>query len=362
MYPFCSFIFRCRVVAWQIGLALLLLTNASQAVANDLPSTLRLDEAVHRYGRIDLPCGDADAGKLGTGLRLVSHGKIREDGQEVYTVWRIRNASDENKAVVLKAHDNGAEQSLMIPAHTETFVRSRYYDGSATHKLFYEGQQIDVKASNQTDFVDSRTVRHPYTPNNPTDVSVVPASDTEAYLNWLDNSDNETGFHIERRLINGGTFAPIFTTTVNQISFLDTTLVAGATYEYRLQALNGDQTSDYSDTATVTTMLMRPITYYAIASNNWTIPLTWSHTSSGPPTISVPHETALVFINGHAIDINNDQLCTKLQLNADNNPSLLTIEGATLVVRDRVVVEKSCNDCISNIIINNKGRLHCKNL
>ncbi|WKN45339.1 fibronectin type III domain-containing protein [Tunicatimonas pelagia] len=331
------------------------------ALNSDGATTIRLDEAVRYFGRADLPFPGTDAGKQNTGLRLVSHGKIRESGQERYSVWRIRNATNEVKSVVLKAHGNSAEQSLSIPAHTETFVRSGHYQGSATHRLFYQGRQIDVKASSPSDFSDSRLVRHPGAPNESTNLVAQAASDREIYLTWKDQSDNERGFAIERRPEGSGAFQRIFTTRVNEEAFLDTTLVSGVTYQYRIQAVNGDWVSNYSDTTAATTMLVSPVTYYAIASNDWTTPLTWSHTKQGPPTVSTPHEAALVFINGHAISLDGDQLCTKLSLDTEGTSSLLTIEGATLTVRDRVTVEKNCEACISNIIINNKGRLHCEN-
>lgn len=68
-------------------------------------------------------------------------------------------------------------------------------------------------------------------------------------LTWTDNTGDELGFLIERRL-SGGSFVQITVTAADDTSYTDED-VEEATYEYRVRAYAADDTSAYSQTATV---------------------------------------------------------------------------------------------------------------
>ena len=72
------------------------------------------------------------------------------------------------------------------------------------------------------------------------------ASAGQLQLTWTDNSNNENGFKIERKLGTTGTFGQIATVGVNVTTYTDTNLTDGATYCYRLAAFNSAGTSAYS--------------------------------------------------------------------------------------------------------------------
>ena len=72
------------------------------------------------------------------------------------------------------------------------------------------------------------------------------ASAGQLQLTWTDNSNNENGFKIERKLGTTGTFGQIVTVGVNVTTYTDTNLTDGATYCYRLAAFNSAGTSAYS--------------------------------------------------------------------------------------------------------------------
>ena len=72
------------------------------------------------------------------------------------------------------------------------------------------------------------------------------ASAGQLQVAWTDNSNNEDGFKIERKLGTTGTFSQIATVGVNVTSYTDTNLTDGATYCYRLAAFNSAGTSAYS--------------------------------------------------------------------------------------------------------------------
>jgi len=70
-------------------------------------------------------------------------------------------------------------------------------------------------------------------------------------LSWSDNSNNESGFKIERST-DGVNFSQIATTGANTTSYTNSSLTTGTTYHYRVRAYNDAGDSAYSNTATAT--------------------------------------------------------------------------------------------------------------
>ncbi|HEX8411802.1 MAG TPA: fibronectin type III domain-containing protein [Thermoanaerobaculia bacterium] len=85
-------------------------------------------------------------------------------------------------------------------------------------------------------------------PAAPTALSAV-AGKRKITLSWTDNSNNETGFKIERST-DGVTFTQIATST--SASYTNGSLTTGATYHYRVRAYNSAGDSTYSNVATAT--------------------------------------------------------------------------------------------------------------
>ena len=94
----------------------------------------------------------------------------------------------------------------------------------------------------------------PPAPPAPGNLIATTRSATQIDLSWSDNSDNESGFHIERCEGAGCTaFVAISQVGAGVSSFSNTGLSGGTTYQYRIRAFNAGGPSDYSNTATATT-------------------------------------------------------------------------------------------------------------
>ena len=89
-------------------------------------------------------------------------------------------------------------------------------------------------------------------PAAPSDLTATGISSSQINLSWTDNSSDETGFKIERK-IEGGSFLEITTVAANSTSDSDTGLAASSSYTYRVRAYNGNGDSDYSNEAPATT-------------------------------------------------------------------------------------------------------------
>jgi len=77
----------------------------------------------------------------------------------------------------------------------------------------------------------------------------------ELKLAWTDNSDNETGFKIERAPGSSGTlvWAQIAQAAANITTYTDTGLPHATTYSYRVRAYNSSGDSGPSNTVSATT-------------------------------------------------------------------------------------------------------------
>jgi hypothetical protein len=90
------------------------------------------------------------------------------------------------------------------------------------------------------------------TPDAPSVLQAPTATSTQVNLSWKDNSDNETGFSIERSTDNVN-YGQIDTALANATSYNNTGLVSDTTYYYRIRAYNSAGSSAYSNNASAAT-------------------------------------------------------------------------------------------------------------
>lgn len=130
-----------------------------------------------------------------------------------------------------------------------------YTDTTADVNTDYSYRIIayNVKGETLSNAVEALGV--PKAPAAPTNLSAI-LSGSQVDLTWTDNAQNETGYIIERST-DGTNFTEIATLGADSVSYSDTNITPG-TYTYRVKAVNGQLSSDYSNTATVT-MVSSPV-------------------------------------------------------------------------------------------------------
>ncbi|MFT3788022.1 MAG: PA14 domain-containing protein [Tepidisphaeraceae bacterium] len=142
------------------------------------------------------------------------------------------------------------EAATTVAANAVTYTDTNVIGG-----VVYEYRISATNAAGSSAVVEGLIVDtsgSPQAPAAPTGLTATAATGTRVDLAWDDNSTNETGFKVERRLV-GGTFAQIGTVAANVKTYADTTVTAGNSYEYRVRATTGSLDSSYSGTASVTT-------------------------------------------------------------------------------------------------------------
>ena len=93
-------------------------------------------------------------------------------------------------------------------------------------------------------------------PTAPSGLTATVFSYSKINIYWVDNSNNEDGFKIERKTGAGGTYSLIKTTSANATSYSDTGLPSSTTYYYRAYAYNSAGNSSNSNEVSATTQVV----------------------------------------------------------------------------------------------------------
>jgi chitodextrinase len=137
-------------------------------------------------------------------------------------------------------------------------------------------------------------------PVAPSNLTASAVSSSQINLSWADNSDNETGFKIERSLTSGSGFSQIATVSANTTSFQNTGLSASTKYYFRLRAYNGVGDSSYSNETNATTQAQEacepaaPTDLVSTIIDRNQVVLTWVDNSTNENGFSVERKLALV--------------------------------------------------------------------
>jgi flagellar hook assembly protein FlgD len=108
--------------------------------------------------------------------------------------------------------------------------------------------------------VTTRTLPIPgVAPNPPSNLQSVVLSSTSVKLTWQDNSSNESGFKIERKLA-GGSYSVVATLGSNVVTYTDNGLQPATTYYYRVCSYNSYGNSSYSNEVVAVTLVVADTT------------------------------------------------------------------------------------------------------
>ncbi|MEQ9423214.1 MAG: T9SS type A sorting domain-containing protein [Cyclobacteriaceae bacterium] len=163
---------------------------------------------------------------------------------------------------------NGSSFSLTgLNAGTTYFVSIFEYN-NLTSEFLYNSSNPPV-ASQATTTVDA-----------PTNLVSTAQTESSISLSWTDNSDVETGHSIERSLTMSSGFSEVGTASADATTFTDTEVDAGTAYFYRVAATNGQITSDFSNTLSISTSeFQAPSSLISTSQTETTITLSWDDNS-----------------------------------------------------------------------------------
>lgn len=118
-----------------------------------------------------------------------------------------------------------------------------------TNGVAYRWYVTAVNATGESTPSSTVTSTYNAVPKSPTALTVAAMSSTRIDLHWQDNSDNESGFVVQRA-VGTGPYASIATLPANAVSFINGGLLPRKNYLYRVYAFNGYGNSiDYAGPA-----------------------------------------------------------------------------------------------------------------
>ncbi|MGK7393484.1 MAG: FG-GAP-like repeat-containing protein [Candidatus Cyclobacteriaceae bacterium M3_2C_046] len=189
------------------------------------------------------------------------------------------NADNELEFVIERAETSGGPftQIASIAADNEA-----YSDTGLSEGLTYYYRVKAISGASESDFTSETSATTLTTIIAPDNLNATASGTGQIELTWDDNSDNESGFVIERSLTSISGFSELITTSANITAFSDnTSLAEGTTYFYRIKAVNGPSQSLYSSEASDQTWITinAPTHMIATAVSANQVDLSWQDNS-----------------------------------------------------------------------------------
>ncbi|MCS7033590.1 MAG: fibronectin type III domain-containing protein, partial [Phycisphaerae bacterium] len=166
------------------------------------------------------------------------------------------------------------------PVGATSFYRVSAVDGSGNESSFATVSAFRPVSGN--------------TPASATNVSATPLGVNSVRIDWTDNSGNELGFRIERRLQSSQSWTTVGQANINATSFTDETVSGGTAYAYRVIAFNSFGDAPASNEATVATPSngpAAPVNLVATAQGKSVIQLAWTDNSDNESGFRVERKT-----------------------------------------------------------------------
>ncbi len=224
----------------------------------------------------------------------------------VRLAW-LDNATTETGFEVERSVNGGAYTLLTTVAARNGSGPVTYTNTGVTSGNIYSYRVRAINAAGSSAYTNVVSVTIgsiPVAPTNLTDALL--ANPLRVRLTWRDNANNEANFVLERAA-NGGAFTVLATVaarngTGNTVTYNDTTVLAGNTYDYRVMAVNGVGPSAYSNIFTASILPpAAPSNFTATAVANGTnasVTLTWADNSNNETRFEIQHATNAAFTAG----------------------------------------------------------------
>lgn len=141
-------------------------------------------------------------------------------------------AFDTNGNSYILSLEEDPEQPVIVVSISERVDRNGNFKGGDASYVNFEDVEVFTTRS---------------APSTPSDINLFHAGAETLELGWADSS-NETGYIVYRKSESGTTYSVIANLPANQNYYIDSNVVAGVKYSYKVRAINNDGESGYSTT------------------------------------------------------------------------------------------------------------------
>jgi hypothetical protein len=212
---------------------------------------------------------------------------------EIDLAWTDHSNNEDGFAIERSTDGATFKEIGTVAPNVQTYAST----GLAAGTTYY----YRVRAYNSQGYSAYTNVANAFTqsaglPANPTGLAVNSISASEVDLSWLDHSNNEDGFAIERST-DGVSFREIGTVGPNVQTYSSTGLAAGTTYYYRVRAYNSQGYSAYTNVVSAltqsgtATVPADPTGLTATAKSKSQINLTWTDHSNNEDGFAIERST-----------------------------------------------------------------------
>ena len=157
------------------------------------------------------------------------------------------NSMDEDGFIIERMDGSG----FIVISTIETNITS-FIDSGLTPGTTYVYRICSFRGSTLSEYSNESSITTKTYLEPPSNLHFTDSSHTHISLSWSDNSMDEDGFIIERKV--GSEFIVISTIETNIISFIDSGLTPDTAYIYRIRAFKDSTFSEYSNESYITTL------------------------------------------------------------------------------------------------------------
>ena len=178
-------------------------------------------------------------------------GTLAPDQSLIQLSWTDNSGDESGFILHRKVDDNDWNTAYAsLPADTISFSETPLGTGSYTYRVAAVVHNDPAREPCTSSFSNTVTIQiAEQEPEAPGNLAAV-YSGGQVALSWIDNSDDEAGFVVERRL-EDGTFTVMADLDADTAEYIDITVNQLSTYTYRVKAYNGFGDSGYSNEASI---------------------------------------------------------------------------------------------------------------
>lgn len=220
----------------------------------------------------------------------------------MYTIVSGNDASDRDlKSWQFQGSNDGSNYTTLDTRTDETFAdRGMARTFALTNPASYPYYRILVSALNgASSFQASEWYIWAVSPDAPAPPAALVAtkqSKSEIALIWSDESDNETGFEVQRRKNGATEFSVVAQLSTDIEAYTDAGLDPATRYFYRVRALGATSASAYSNQANDSTdydanLPLPPLSLQATVMSQTEVDLTWEDHSNNETGFKVQRST-----------------------------------------------------------------------
>ena len=212
-------------------------------------------------------------------------------GDEIDLAW-LDNSN--NEAGFIIERKEGSE-GQWVEGDTVNMNQHNYEDKELKPNTNYYYRVSSYNSAGESSYSNEATAKTSNAiPSAPSNLTASPKGGNEIDLAWLDNSNNEDGFIIERKEGLEGQWAEGDTVNMNQHNYEDKELKPNTNYSYRVSAYNSAGKSSCSNEAsakTYDTTSVAPTDLKATTINSSQIDLSWLDKATNETGYKVERKT-----------------------------------------------------------------------